>query len=95
MSDFTSKLFKDVLPAGESASAAPTPPPSLEGRVADLESDLGRVALMARALMDACIKKGVVSQLDIAQMLRAIDASDGVEDGRLDPKMLRGRPSGP
>jgi hypothetical protein len=93
MSDLTGKLFKDVMPEGE--APAPAPPTTLEGRVADLESDLGRVALLARALMDACIKKGLVSQLDIAQMLRAIDASDGVEDGRLDPKMLRGRPPGP
>ena len=88
MSDLTGKLFKDVMPAAEVKADAAV---GLEARVADLESDLGRVALLARALMDACIKKGVVSQLDIAQMLRAIDASDGVEDGRLDPKMLRQR----
>jgi hypothetical protein len=87
MSDLTRRLLHDVMP-----DAAPSPQASsLEARVADLESDLGRVALLARALMDACIKKGVVSQLDIAQMLRAIDASDGVEDGRLDPKALRGK----
>ena len=86
MSDLTRRLFNDVMPDGPSAPAAA----NLEARVADLEADLGRVALLARALMDACIKKGVLSQLDIAQMLWAIDASDGVEDGRLDPKMLRG-----
>lgn len=90
MSDLTRRLFHDVMPDAPAAANCT----GLEARVADLESDLGRVALLARALMDACIKKGVLSQLDIAQMLRAIDASDGVEDGRLDPKMLRGRDSG-
>lgn len=88
MSDLTGKLFKDVMPSTTPKTETGN---GLEARVADLESDLGRVALLARALMDACVKKGVVSQLDIAQMLRAIDASDGVEDGRLDPKMLRQR----
>jgi hypothetical protein len=86
MSDLTQRLFGDVLPQGAKEPCAPA---SVEGRVADLEGDLGRVALLARALMDACIKKGLLTQLEIAQMLRAIDASDGVEDGRLDPKMYR------
>ena len=60
------------------------PAPSLEARVQQLEDDLGRVALVARALMDACLKKGVLTQLEIAEMMRKADASDGSEDGRLD-----------
>jgi hypothetical protein len=59
-------------------------PQSLEDRVRQLESDLGRVALLTRALMDACLKKGVLSQIEIAEMMRKADASDGSEDGRLD-----------
>ena len=72
------------------------PAPSLEARVQQLEDDLGRVALVARALMDACLKKGVLTQLEIAEMMRKADASDGSEDGRLDLSSFRSvkRPPG-
>ena len=66
---------------------------ALETRIKELEADLGRVALITRALMDACLKKGVLSQIEIAEMMRAADAADGVEDGKLAPRMFRARPS--
>ena len=64
-------------------------PQSIEDRVKRLEDDLGRVALVARALMDACLKKGVLTQVEIAEMMRKADASDGTEDGRLDMGSFR------
>jgi hypothetical protein len=67
------------------------PAPSLESRVKQLEEDLGRVALLTRALMDACLSKGVLSQVELAQTMRKLDASDGTEDGRLDLRSLRFR----
>ena len=36
---------------------------SLESRVSNLEDDLGRVALLTRALIDAVLKKGVITQV--------------------------------
>ena len=65
---------------------------SLETRVAQLEDDLGRVALLTRALMDAILKKGVLSQLEIAEMMTKADMSDGERDGKLDLRSLRQRP---
>jgi hypothetical protein len=65
---------------------------SLETRVAQLEDDLGRVALLTRALMDAILKKGVLSQLEIAEMMTKADLSDGERDGKLDLRSLRQRP---
>jgi hypothetical protein len=64
----------------------------LEKRVAQLEDDLGRVALLTRALMDAILKKGVLSQIEIAEMMTAADLSDGERDGKLDLRSLRQRP---
>jgi len=61
----------------------------MKDRVTQLESDLGRVALIARALMEACLKKGVLTQVEIAEMMRKVDASDGTEDGRLDLSSFR------
>jgi hypothetical protein len=65
---------------------------SLETRVTQLEDDLGRVALLTRALMDAILKKGVLSQVEIAEMMTKADMSDGERDGKLDLRSLRQRP---
>jgi hypothetical protein len=67
---------------------------NLKARVAQLEDDLGRVALLTRALMDAILKKGVLSQIEIAEMMTKADMSDGERDGKLDLKTLRQRPQG-
>ena len=65
---------------------------SLETRVSNLEDDLGRVALLTRALIDAVLKKGVITQVELAEMMAKEDASDGERDGKLDLKKLRSRP---
>jgi len=67
-------------------------PESLETRVAELEDNLGRVALLTRALMDAILKKGVLSQVELAEMMTKADMSDGERDGKLDMSSLRLRP---
>jgi hypothetical protein len=64
----------------------------LETRVAQLEDDLGRVALLTRALMDAILKKGVLTQVEVAEMMTKADLSDGERDGKLDLRSLRQRP---
>jgi len=65
---------------------------SLESRVSNLEDDLGRVALLTRALIDAVLKKGVITQVELAEMMAKEDMSDGQRDGKLDLKKLRSRP---
>ena len=52
-------------------------PASMEARVKLLESDLGRVAVLTRALIDACLKKGVVTQVELAELMKKADASRG------------------
>ena len=63
----------------------------LETRVAQLEDDLGRVALLTRALIDAVLKKGLISQIELAEMMTKADLSDGTRDGKLDLSSLRQR----
>lgn len=65
---------------------------SLETRVTQLEDDLGRVALLTRALIDAVLKKGLLSQIELAEMMTKADMSDGTRDGKLDLSVLRQRP---
>jgi hypothetical protein len=57
--------------------------------VEDLEEDVGRLSLLLRVLLDACIKKGVVTHDEFSRMIGEIDMLDGVQDGRLDPKKAR------
>ena len=64
----------------------------LEVRVKQLEEDLGRVALIARALMDAVMKKGLLSQVELAQAMNAADTADGTRDGKLDMSSFRMKP---
>ena len=64
----------------------------LEKKVKQLEDDLGRVALLTRALIDAVLKKGVISQVELAEMMTKADMSDGVRDGKLDLSSLHFRP---
>lgn len=65
---------------------------SLETRVSHLEDDLGRVALLTQALIDAVLKKGLITQVELAAMMAKQDVSDGERDGKLDLRKLRSRP---
>jgi hypothetical protein len=57
-------------------------------RVAALERDLGRVALLARALADLCLAKGLLTKEELARQILETDFADGAKDGRLDPDVL-------
>ena len=65
---------------------------TLETRVANLEDDLGRVALLTRALIDTVLKKGIITQVELAEMMAREDLADGERDGKLDLRKLRSRP---
>lgn len=62
----------------------------IRDHVKELEEDLARVALFAKALADACLKKGLLTHSEIAAMLHEADLADGTPDGKLDPKRLGG-----
>ena len=57
-------------------------------RIAELEDDLGRIALVLRSLAELCIQKGVLTPAELKQRMLAADLDDGVADQRLDPKAL-------
>jgi len=59
-----------------------------KARITVLEEDLGRVALLARALADLCIAKGVLSGDELARQLMEADLADGKRDGKLQPKVV-------
>jgi hypothetical protein len=63
----------------------------MRDEIRELREDLARVALLARALADACVKGGVLTHNQIAEMMTAADLADGVADGKLDPRTLRPR----
>lgn len=53
-----------------------------------LEDDLGRVALLARALAQLCLRQGILKAEDLKNMLLEVDLVDGAADHRLDPKAV-------
>lgn len=61
---------------------------SAEDRLAALEADLGRVALLARALAELCLQKNVVSREELVQLLLTADLADGKADGKLQAKVV-------
>jgi hypothetical protein len=57
-------------------------------RVEELELDLARVALLARALADLCIAKGVLTQEELVRQLNEADLADGKQDQKLPAKVV-------
>ena len=55
-------------------------------RIEDLEQALEAISLLANALAEACIRKGVLDQGELVAVIRELDLSDGVLDGKLSPK---------
>lgn len=56
----------------------------LQTRVERLEQDLGRVALLARALAEACVAHGALPLEAVKREIERCDHFDGAADGRLD-----------
>jgi hypothetical protein len=55
------------------------------------EHEVGALALVCMALVASLIEKGVITELDLQMHLNAIDSLDSVQDGRLDPVLLRSK----
>jgi hypothetical protein len=58
-------------------------------RLDDAESDLGRTLLLAMAVQQTLVAKGVLKPCELAQVARQLDLSDGIDDGKLDPAGFR------
>jgi hypothetical protein len=56
-------------------------------RIRELESGLGRVALLARSLAELCLAKGLITAEELRAQMLATDMEDGAGDGRLDPQV--------
>lgn len=57
-------------------------------RIAELEGDIARVALLARALAELCLRKGVLTHEELVKQLAETDFADGVFDAALDPQLV-------
>ena len=59
---------------------------NLEQRVEELERDLGQAGLIIESLMQVLEEKGALKREDIAMRAAAVDAEDGVKDGRIEAR---------
>jgi hypothetical protein len=64
---------------------------NLEARVRALENDLGYVTSVLGSVLDNLDAKGVVTRQDLKEAMAVLDAIDGVQDGKLDINVLRGK----
>lgn len=55
----------------------------LEGRIEELEQDLGEAVLLLRTMSDLCVQKGVLTADEMMARAEELDALDGVLDGRM------------
>jgi len=55
----------------------------LEGRVEELEQDLGEAVLLVRTLTDLCLEKGILGSEELMAKAEQLDALDGEIDGRM------------
>ena len=63
----------------------------LEGRMEQLEGDLGYLALVLGSVLESLDEKGVLTRDDVRSVIARLDSLDGVSDGTLDINILRGR----
>ncbi|MCA3007173.1 MAG: hypothetical protein INH34_02230 [Phycisphaerales bacterium] len=61
-----------------------------EDRIEALENDLGFVALLLGSLLAKLDEKGVLTRQDVKDAMPTLDGADGVADGKLDIRVLRG-----
>ena len=55
-----------------------------------LQEDVNTLALVCMGLVATLVEKGLITELDLQMHLRAVDGLDAVDDGGLDPNVLRG-----
>jgi hypothetical protein len=61
-----------------------------EERIEALENDLGFVALLLGSLLAKLDEKGALTRQDLKDAMQTLDGADGVADGKLDIRVLRG-----
>jgi hypothetical protein len=64
-------------------------------RAEQLEEDLARAVLIIHTLTEACVRKGLFTREEVAQVASEIDLLDGVADGQLNPAVVRPTPPEP
>ena len=56
------------------------------------EAKIERLELLVKTLAELLLAKGVVTKTEISVMMTQVDLEDGVEDGRLRPRVKRNAP---
>lgn len=62
-------------------------------RVAELERDLARVALVVRAIAELALERGLFTDEQLRRKFDEADLADGVFDAALDPKLVAPKPA--
>jgi hypothetical protein len=74
------------VPAKPPRAGVPLPPG--RGAASEPNSEIGMLALVVLALLKELLRKGVISEGDLLERIREIDAADGRIDGVISPERL-------
>lgn len=64
-------------------------------RIRDLENDVAVLAMMVRAMMDLLAEKQLLKPAEFQSCLKRTDLMDGIEDGKLKPRVALGEDPDP
>jgi len=62
---------------------------AVEGRLDEVEVDLGRTLMLTMAVNQILVRKGFLTPAEIARVAGDLDMADGIADGKLDPAVVR------
>ncbi|MCH2123755.1 MAG: hypothetical protein MK165_03125 [Pirellulaceae bacterium] len=62
---------------------------TLHDEIDEVNDDLARTVLLLHALVQACLRKGLLTREDITAVATELDLKDGVQDGKLNPQLAR------
>jgi hypothetical protein len=65
----------------------------VDAELDNLASDLGKAMLLVHALIETCVRKGVLTREEIAEIIRELDLRDGAADGQLRTRAKSSRPT--
>ena len=78
-----SDIEKLKVQAARSSKHAEFAKATQKARIAELERDVGELALLSKALMQIILERQLCTGEELEALMREIDLADGVEDGRI------------
>jgi len=75
---------------GPSVKGAKKKDPGMSALLDEMSNDVGFLALLTMSIFKELVDKGIITRSQIVQHIIKLDEIDGVKDGKLDMKVMKG-----